>query len=122
MMKAHGSNYVVVLDDGKLEGIFTERDFLNRVTAARLIPSETLMRDVMTSDPQTLSTEDCVSYAINLMAVGGFRNIPILDPDGTFRVVLTVRDVIGHLSELMSEYQRNADPVEMQEWIDIGGG
>ncbi len=121
-MKSHGSNYVVVLEEGKLEGIFTERDFLNRVTAARRNPADTELRDVMTSELQTLSSEDCVSYAINQMAVGGFRNIPIVDPDGTFRVVLTVRDVIGHLSDLFSELDGSVESGDMQEWTDIGGG
>lgn len=121
VMRAHKTNYVVVLDGERLEGIFTERDFLNRVTAARRTPAETVMADVMTSEPQTLSSSDCVSYAINQMAVGGFRNIPIVDADGKFRMVLTVHDVVGHLSELLSEVVAPPEP-EMQEWIDIGGG
>jgi len=122
VMRSHGTNYVVILDDAKLVGIFTERDFLNRVTAARRDPGSTEMRDVMTSDLQTLSSSDCISYAINQMAVGGFRNVPIVDPDGTFRVVLTVREVIGHLTELLTEAQVGADAGDMQEWTDIGGG
>lgn len=120
VMKRHDANYVVVLEDDRLVGIFTERDYLNRVMAARREPDQTEVRDVMTSDPVTLSSEDCVSYAINQMAVGGFRNVPIVDPDGTFLTVITVRDVIGHLSDLLAEAAGSEE--DMQEWTDIGGG
>lgn len=120
VMKKHAANYVVVLEAEKLVGIFTERDYLNRVMAARREPDTLQVQDVMTSEPVTLSPADSVAYAINQMAVGRFRNVPIVDGDGRFRTVITVRDVIGQLSDLLAEAASSDD--EMHEWTDIGGG
>lgn len=121
-MKSGGSDCVLVLDDGKPIGIFTERDFLNRVTAEQRKPSETAMRDVMTRDPETLRPHDCISYAINRMAVRGFRNVPIIDGDGKAIAVIDVRDVVDHMSELFSEMgEGGSSSKEDDEWVDIGG-
>lgn len=112
---------VLVLDGGELAGIFTERDFLNRVSAAGLDPASTPMREVMTSRVDTLRSEDCVTYAINRMAIGGFRNVPVVDDAGKPIAVLDVRIVMGHLVKVFAEIERE-DPEVGDEWIDIGGG
>jgi CBS domain-containing protein len=119
-MNSEHTECLLVVDNEKLAGIFTERDFLNRVISARLIPSETAIADVMTANPDTLGIEDAVSYAVERMASRGFRNIPIINNDETANV-LTVWDVMSHLSELLTEFEEN-DASEIEEWTDIGGG
>ena len=111
----------LVIDGDKLVGIFTERDFLNRVSAANRDPATTPMREVMTTDVRTLQGDDCVTYAIDRMANGGFRNVPILDENGKPKAVLDVRVVMGHLVKVFAEIEKE-DPEVGQEWIDIGGG
>lgn len=123
VMREHKSDCVLVLDDERLVGIFTERDFLNRVTAGKRSPAQTPVADVMTSSPSTLGKTDCISYAINRMAVRGFRNVPIVDGDGRPVSVLTVRDVMGHLHELFDEVEGDQKSRgEWDEWTDLGGG
>src|ERR1041384_2998659 len=73
---------VLVTRNGQLAGIFTSRDFLNRVAAVRADPAALVLGDVMTSAPRTLRPRDPVVFAINWMAVEGFRNVPIVDDDG----------------------------------------
>ena len=73
---------VLVTQNGQLAGIFTSRDFLNRVAAVRADPAALVLGDVMTSAPRTLRPRDPVVFAINWMAVEGFRNVPILDDAG----------------------------------------
>jgi len=121
VMKRDQSDCVVVLDAGMIVGIFTERDFLNRVTAARRDPAETKMKSAMTPNPEVLRTYDCISYAINRMAVGGFRNVPIIGEQGKPIAVLSVRDVVSHLSELFDEVSPVREP-SRSAWVDIGGG
>ena len=97
MSDEHLSSTMVVEND-VLVGIFTERDFLNRVAAAGLSPAQTLVRDVMTRDPKSLKASDSVGSAIDLMAGRGFRNVPIVDDLGRPVSVLRVREVIAHLA------------------------
>jgi CBS domain-containing protein len=119
MTREH-SECLLVIENEELVGIFTDRDFLNRVVGARLIPADTALRDVMTVNPDTLRPGDGVSYAVERMASRGFRNIPIVDDDNP-AAVLTVWDVMSHLSEVVDEVEENND-IGLDEWTDIGGG
>jgi CBS domain-containing protein len=55
----------------------------------------------MTSDPVVLRPDDTVAVAINKMAVGGFRHIPIVD-DGRPIGVVAARDVFRHILSLIA--------------------
>lgn len=115
-------DYVLVMEDEAIVGIFTDRDFLNRVIGERLLPSATLIRDVMTPNPDTLKRSDYISYAIERMARHGFRNIPIVDEEGPL-AVLTVWLVMLHLSEIIDEVEEaKIDNEIVSELADIGGG
>lgn len=119
MTREH-SECLLVIENEELVGIFTDRDFLNRVVGARLIPADTALRDVMTVNPDTLRPGDGVAYAVERMASRGFRNIPIVDDDKP-TTVLTVWDVMSHLSEVLNEVEENND-IGLVQWTDTGGG
>jgi CBS domain-containing protein len=122
VMKANKWDCSLVIEGGALVGIFTERDFLYRVSAEQRNPAVTKLRDVMTPKPETLRARDAIPYAINRMVVRGFRNIPIVDDDGRPVAVLDVRDVVAHLTEVFAEVTDK--PVlerEWDEWTDTGG-
>jgi CBS domain-containing protein len=87
---------LLVVDDGKLVGIFTDRDAVVRVAGKRLEASP--IAEVMTPNPVTLRHDDPIALAIHRMAVGGFRHIPILQ-HGKPTGVVTARDVFHHLAE-----------------------
>lgn len=120
-MLAAETDCVLVMDGERLAGIFTERDFLNRVSAEGRDPATTPMRIVMTADVDTLRSTDCVTYAINRMAEGGYRNVPVVDDEDHPTAVLDVRIVMGHLVKVFAEIEKQ-DPDVGDEWIDIGGG
>jgi CBS domain-containing protein len=123
VMKAQHAYCCAVVEGGRLVGVFTERDFLTRVTAERRPIAATRMRDVMTPEPVTLLADDYISYAINKMAVGGFRNVPIVDASGAAVAMLDTRDVVAHLSDLFDALnEQKFDPNESAEWDDLGGG
>lgn len=121
-MKSSKWDCVLVLEEGGLVGIFTERDFLFRVSATQKNPAETKVREVMTPEPETLRAHHSIVYAINRMVVRGFRNIPIVDDDGKAIAVLDVRDVMKHLDAVFTEVQEGQGGAEWDEWTDIGGG
>jgi signal-transduction protein with cAMP-binding, CBS, and nucleotidyltransferase domain len=87
---------VLVTEDGRFVGIFTDRDAVLKVAGLerRARPIATLM----TRDPVVLRHDETIAVAINKMAVGGFRHIPIVE-DGRPIGVVTARDVFRHLVE-----------------------
>jgi signal-transduction protein with cAMP-binding, CBS, and nucleotidyltransferase domain len=93
-MHAAGADCLLVCDEGRLVGIFTDRDAVVKVAGKKLDAFD--VRDFMTPDPVVLRREDTLAVAIHKMAVGGFRHIPILDGDRPIGVVAAA-DVFRHL-------------------------
>lgn len=119
LMNDAGSACVLVTRDEVLVGIFTERDFLTRVAARKRAPDSTRLSEVMTENPNALHINDCITYAVNLMAIGGYRNVPIVDKAQKPVSNLTVYDVTSHLAAIFSEVVEDDG---QDEWTDIGGG
>jgi CBS domain-containing protein len=93
-MQAEGIDCLLVTEHGELVGIFTDRDAILKVAGR---PSEDLtIGEVMTPDPVILRSTDPVAVAINKMAVGGFRHVPIVDR-GVATGVVSARHVFRHL-------------------------
>ena len=81
----------VVLDYGRLIGIFTERDLL-RAVAGRVHSSEARVREWMTADPVTVSPDTDIDEAAATMLDGGFRHLPVVE-EGRAVGIISIRDV-----------------------------
>jgi len=79
MVQNRRAAVVIVDEHDRLIGIFTERDVLTRVLGAGRVARDTLLREVMTADPETLRSDDRICFAINRMHAGGFRSLPLVD-------------------------------------------
>jgi CBS domain-containing protein len=128
-MSREAYDCVLVTRDGALAGIFTSRDFVNRVAALRVDPGAVRLGEVMTPDPRTLRPRDPIVFAINWMAVEGFRNVPIVDDAGALRGVLTVWDVMRHLEAIFDDIDAtpratapSGDTSSVMSMVDLGGG
>lgn len=97
LMKEHRTGCVLVLDGERLVGIFTERDMLYKMLGTPTDPAKTPVEALMTKNPEVLSMDDEVAYAIHKMGVGGFRHIPIVDRERRPVGVLSVKDVLDHM-------------------------
>jgi CBS domain-containing protein len=95
-MQAEGLDSVLVTDDGNLVGIFTDRDAVLKVAGGKSDPRRAI-GELMTADPVVLRREDPVAVAINKMAVGGFRHVPIVDRGMPIGVV-SAKDVFRHIA------------------------
>ena len=94
-MQADGIDCLLVTERGALVGIFTDRDAILKVAGH---PTANIkIGDVMTHDPVLLRSGDPVAVAINKMAVGGFRHVPIVK-GGVPVGVVSARDVFRHLA------------------------
>src|SRR5262245_37065225 len=70
---------VLVVSGERLEGIFTERDVVNRVVAEGLDPDGTTLATVMTTNPDTIAPTDTAITALRRMQDGGYRHLPVVD-------------------------------------------
>ena len=128
-MSREAHDCVLVMRGAALAGIFTSRDFLNRVAAVRADPAAILLGSVMTEAPRTLRPRDPVAFAINWMAIEGFRNVPIIDDNGDVLGALTVWDVMRHIGEIFDDIDATPRPTppggdtsSVIAMIDLGGG
>lgn len=83
----------VVDEYGKLVGIFTERDLLRRVVARKKDPETTLIRDVMTPSPLTVSPDEPIEVAKQLMAKIKARHLPVVDSEGRLIGIVSIKDI-----------------------------
>ena len=82
---------VLVMDDGRLAGIMTERDIMRAV--ARGLRDDTVVGGCMTADPETIAPDDTIDHAAVLMIHGGYRHLPVVDGDDVVGV-LSIRDLV----------------------------
>ena len=95
-MHDKGIDCVLVVDGGRLVGIFTDRDAVLKVAGTKA--GSQPLSAVMTHDPVVLRHNETIAVALNKMAVGGFRHIPIVE-NGRPTGLVTARDVFHHLAE-----------------------
>ena len=112
LMKQHVIGALLVVDQSRLIGIFTERDALFRVLAAGLDPESTRLADVMTADPQTIHPDEPFLRALRIMYRGGFRHLPVVEDGRPFGIV-SVRDALDDdFYELRADLAQRADAQE----------
>jgi CBS domain-containing protein len=94
MTRANCGSVLIVDTTGQLLGIVTERDLMTRVLAKALVPTTTLVSDVMTKKPYCVTPETLVSDAVLIMIERGFRHLPIMAPGSKILGVFSVRDAL----------------------------
>lgn len=99
---------VLVTENDKLVGIFTERDVTVRVVAQDRDPATTKVAEVMTKDPDTLAPDDAPAVALERMRERGFRHLPVVDGDDVVGIV-SVRDLYAVVKGQLEEDIRNRD-------------
>lgn len=80
-------------------GIFTERDFIQRVAAAGRKPNETPIVDVMTHNPTTVRHNSSVSLAFSSFSQGRYRHLPIVNSNEKLLGILSVKNFVTALAQ-----------------------
>jgi CBS domain-containing protein len=99
---------VLVLDGGRLAGIFTERDLLTRVVAVGLAPERVTLREVMTANPDTIGPSEFGHDALALMRKRGYRHLPVVDGARIIGIV-SARDIYGAMIDELEDEINDRD-------------
>jgi len=97
-MRGARTDCLLVAQDGRLAGIFTERDAVLKLAGRTL--QDIRVADAMTRDPVVLRADDTVAVAIHKMALGGFRHMPLVDERGAPSGLVSAVDVFRHVLAL----------------------
>ncbi|MFH0793826.1 MAG: CBS domain-containing protein [bacterium] len=108
LMKQERTSYVLVLDRGKLVGIFTERDVLKGILQGTAFTSASV-RDKMTANPVTVETDEPIAAAVEKMTTGGYRHLVVVK-DGRPIGVINVKSLIHYMAEYFPEAVYNLPP------------
>jgi len=98
-----GISCLLVAEDDRLVGVFTERDVLNKIADHYDTMKDHPVSEVMTAEPVTVYETDRASVALCVIAVSGLRHVPVLDVDGKPVGVVSPRRVTSFLQEYFAE-------------------
>jgi len=104
VMSEHAVGAVAVVENGKLLGIFTERDVMLRVVLRHRHPRDTRVGEVMTSPVETITDESHEEDALVHMVERHVRHLPIVSTKGELTGMLSIRNLLEHrVDELARE-------------------
>lgn len=69
---------VVVLKDGQLAGLLSERDVIRKCVCADRHTADTQVAEIMTADPATIDADGDLAHALEIMIQGRFHHVPVM--------------------------------------------
>lgn len=106
LMAGKNVGAVMIVENERLVGIFTERDVVFRVIARGLDAKTTLLADVMTASPKTLAPGKSYGHALLLMQENGFRHLPVVENDRPIGIISSRNAMDPDLEEFVSDERR----------------
>jgi CBS domain-containing protein len=109
VMAEEGVGAVAVVEGGRLQGIFTERDVMLRVVLKGRRPQDTRISEVMTSPVETVAEETSAEEALTHMLDRHLRHLPIVGQGGALLGMLSIRNLLEHMVEDLSRELHSLD-------------
>ena len=106
LMAGKNVGAVMVVENERLVGIFTERDAVFRVVAQGRDAQTTRLVDVMTTPPLTVDPDKSFGYALLMMHENGFRHVPVIENGKPVGIVSARNALDPEMEEFVSEAQR----------------
>jgi CBS domain-containing protein len=110
---------VAVTEQGKLSGIFTERDLMLRVVLPKRDPDRTSVRQVMSAPVETVRRDGGPDDALKMMLEKHIRHLPVVNEDGSLAGMLSIRNL---LQEKVEDLTVQLDSLEAYFTADGVGG
>jgi CBS domain-containing protein len=108
IMSSRNLGALLVVENGKVVGIFSERDALRKGLYRE--GTDRPVRELMTPDPDCLTPEDPIAFAMNRMGVGGYRHVPLVDDHRRPVGMLVMRDVVRYILQFFPAEALNVPP------------
>jgi len=86
---------ILILDDGSLKGLVTDRQIATKVVASGKDPAKIRVSEFMTKDPVTVSPEMDIHEAVKIIGMYGYRRIPVLEGDKPVGII-SIADIAEH--------------------------
>jgi len=99
MMAKHNTGALLVMTEGKMEGIISERDCVRKVELMGRSAKDTKVREIMTSDVITIEAGQPLEECMAVMIEKNFRHLPVCEGKELLGV-LSVRDVLREVVEV----------------------
>ena len=100
MMRNHGIGCVLITGDGgKLTGILTERDLLQKVAGKGLDLAQSNVGDFMSQAPESSKPDHPLGYALQRMVISDIRYLPIVDNSDRPAGIVSSRDIIAYMAK-----------------------
>ena len=119
-MKAARRGCVLIERDGQLHGLLSEKDVVVKVVDKEL-PGTTPVSEIMVTRLETLCLEDTVGTAIEVMARGGYRHVPLVDADRKILGMMSARDIVSYIVEHFPSEVFNLPPRPDQKMVSPEG-
>jgi len=94
MLDRHVGAVVVLDENTRVAGVFTERDVLRRLSVSGRAPAQTPVREVMTTPVEMATLDTTPGQALATMIERHYRHLPIVDDDGRLLGMLSIRNVL----------------------------
>ncbi|MES2848661.1 MAG: CBS domain-containing protein [Bacteroidota bacterium] len=93
---------LLVMEEGKLVGIFSERDYARKIILKGKTSADTLIKDIMTENPFTIQPDDSIEVCMGIMSEKHIRHLPVVK-DNTVAGMISIGDVVTAIIQSQKE-------------------
>jgi len=102
LMSEKNIGALLVIDDGKLTGIFSERDYARKVVLKGKASADTAVKEIMTENPFTVQPEDSIETCMGIMSDKHIRHLPVVK-EGIVAGMISIGDVVTTIIQSQKE-------------------
>ena len=93
---------LLVMEEGKLVGIFSERDYARKIILKGKASADTLISEIMTENPFTIQPDDSLETCMAIMSEKHIRHLPVVK-DGMVAGMISIGDVVTAIIQSQKE-------------------
>lgn len=103
LMAERGIGALVVMNEGRLAGVVSERDYARKIVLQGRSSSSTRVDEIMTGNVVQVGPEDTVDHCMQLVTDRRLRHLPVVDGDGRVVGVVSIGDLVKAVIEAQQE-------------------